>query len=141
MRSDGTLDEAAVLDALGKGDRVFVTAALAALAVAHGLWTLLVALLRLRVDVFVVDTTGGDQALSLTDELRRAGLRADRAWDARSMKAQMRAADRSGAALAVIVGEAELESGMVALRDMRGDAGQETIHRSSVIDTLLARLQ
>ena len=93
------------------------------------------------VDVFVVDTTGGDQALSLTDELRRAGLRADRAWDARSMKAQMRAADRSGAALAVIVGEAELESGMVALRDMRGDAGQETIHRSSVIDTLLARLQ
>jgi uncharacterized protein (DUF2336 family) len=32
MRSDGTLDEAAVLDALGKGDRVFATAALAALA-------------------------------------------------------------------------------------------------------------
>jgi histidyl-tRNA synthetase len=50
----------------------------------------------------VVDTTGGDQALSLTDELRRAGLRADRAWDARSMKAQMRAADRSGAALQVL---------------------------------------
>lgn len=32
MRRDGRLDEAAVLDALGKGDRVFVTAALAALA-------------------------------------------------------------------------------------------------------------
>jgi len=31
-RDDGRLDEAAVLDALGKGDRVFVTAALAALA-------------------------------------------------------------------------------------------------------------
>ena len=32
MQRDGRLDEAAVLDALGKGDRVFVTAALAALA-------------------------------------------------------------------------------------------------------------
>ncbi len=49
------------------------------------------------VDVFVVDTTGGAQARTLTTELRRAGLRADRAFDHRSMRAQMKAADRSGA--------------------------------------------
>ena len=33
------------------------------------------------VDVFVVDTAGGRARLALTDELRRAGIRADRAYD------------------------------------------------------------
>ncbi len=93
------------------------------------------------VDVFVVDTTGGAEALVITDELRRAGLRADRSWDARSMKAQMRAADRSGAALAVIVGADEVESGTVSVRDLRGDAGQEAVARASIAENLTARLR
>ena len=64
------------------------------------------------VDVFVVDTTGGDQAaLASRSELRSAGLRADRRFDGRSMKAQMKAADRSGARLALIVGADELAAG------------------------------
>ncbi len=93
------------------------------------------------IDVFVVDTTGGERAVVLTDDLRRAGLRADRAWDGRSMKAQMKAADRSGAAMAVIVGEDELAAGTVAVRDLRGDGGQETVALDSMIDTLRARLR
>jgi len=93
------------------------------------------------VDVFVVDTTGGEAALLITDELRRAGIRADRSWDDRSMKAQMRAADRSGAAMAVIVGETERESGTLILRDLRGDAGQESVPCTSITDILLARLK
>ena len=40
------------------------------------------------------------------------------------MKSQMKAADRSGAALAVIVGEDEVAAGTVTVRDLRGDAGQ-----------------
>ena len=48
------------------------------------------------VDVFVVDVVGGATPPLLTDELRRAGLGADRAYDGRSMKAQMKKADRSG---------------------------------------------
>jgi histidyl-tRNA synthetase len=60
------------------------------------------------VDVFVVDVTGS-AALSLVHELRDAGVRADRAFDGRSMKAQFKLADRSGARLAVIVGPQELE--------------------------------
>ena len=43
---------------------------------------------------------GGVAARDLTAELRRAGLRADRAFDGRSMKSQMKQADRSGARLA-----------------------------------------
>src|SRR3954447_11228745 len=60
-----------------------------------------------NIDAFVVDTTGDQNALVLTAELRDAGIAADRAYDGRSMKAQMKAADRSGAPLALIVGADE----------------------------------
>ena len=93
------------------------------------------------VDVFVVDTCGGDEAVLVTDEVRRAGLRADRAWDDRSMKAQMKAADRSGAAIAVIIGEDERSGGNATVRDLRGDAGQETVARTDLIENLRTRLQ
>ena len=93
------------------------------------------------VDVFVVDTTGGNLAVVLTDRIRAAGLRADRSWDDRSMKAQMKAADRSGAALAVIVGDDERDAGTVTVRDLRGDDGQEAVALDSMIDTLQARLR
>ena len=55
-------------------------------------------------DGFVVDTTGGREAMRITTELRGAGFAADRAYDNRSMKSQMKAADRSGAQVAVIIG-------------------------------------
>ncbi len=41
-----------------------------------------------------------------------------------NIKAQFRRADRSGACLAVILGEAELERGVVAVKPLRRDAGQ-----------------
>jgi histidyl-tRNA synthetase len=88
------------------------------------------------VDVFVVDTTDGGEALALTDELRRAGISADRAFDARSMKAQMKAADRSGASLAIIVGTDELTAGVVAVRTLRGAGEQEQAPRADVVDTV-----
>ena len=88
----------------------------------------------------MVDTCGGDEAVLLTDEVRRAGLRADRAWDARSMKAQMKAADRSNAAVALIVGEEERAAGTVTVRDLRGDAGQQAVARGDVVEVLRSRL-
>jgi histidyl-tRNA synthetase len=81
------------------------------------------------IDVFVVDTTGGAAALAITEELRTAGISADRAFDARSMKAQMKAADRSGAAWAVIVGEAELEAGTALIRPLRETSEQIVVGR------------
>lgn len=97
------------------------------------------------VDVFVVDTTGGSEALLLSAELRRAGIRCDRAFDRRSMRSQMKAADRSGARVAVIVGERELSEGVVGLRRLRGevtegDGAQERIARVSVVDHVRAEL-
>ena len=93
------------------------------------------------VDVFVVDTTGGDAALVLSDSLRRAGVRCDRSWDDRSMKAQMKAADRSGAAWALIVGADEVAADTVTVRDLRGDVGQQAVPRTAVTDYLLEKLR
>jgi histidyl-tRNA synthetase len=93
-----------------------------------------------RLDVFVVDVTGGDSARDLTVALRRAGLRADRAFDGRSMKAQMKAADRSGAPWAVLVGEDELAAGTVTVRDLRGEQGQQAVARPELVDHLRKHL-
>jgi histidyl-tRNA synthetase len=92
------------------------------------------------VDVFVVDTTGGREALLLTTELRAAGIDADRAFENRSMKSQMKAADRSGADWAVIVGSDELAAGSVTLRPLRGDGQQSTVARANLIADLQSRL-
>ena len=85
------------------------------------------------VDVFVVDVTGGDAGRDLTFELRRAGISADRAFDARSMKAQMKVADRSGAQLALLVGDDELAAGTVTVRDLRSGGGQTALARADVV--------
>jgi histidyl-tRNA synthetase len=71
-------------------------------------------------DAFVVDGLGvGRDALELTQELREAGLRVDRAFGGRSMKAQMTAANRSNAAFAVILAPDEVSRGEVGVKDLR----------------------
>jgi histidyl-tRNA synthetase len=71
-------------------------------------------------DVFVVDLVGGESARDLTHAVRAAGMSADRRFGGGSMKAQMKAADRSGARVAVLVGSDELGAGEVTLRPLRG---------------------
>ena len=88
------------------------------------------------VEVFVVDTTGGAAALAITEELRRAGVTADRAFDNRSMKSQMKAADRSGATTAIIVGPDELDAGEVLVRPLRADGEQIRVARAALVDHL-----
>ncbi len=92
------------------------------------------------VDVFVIDTTGGMEALTLTAELRAAGMTADRSYENRSMKSQMKVADRSGAAFAVIIGTNELEAGTAVVRPLRAErtegSGQSTVPRPDLIEYL-----
>lgn len=91
-------------------------------------------------DVFVVDATDGSVARDLTAELRGAGLRADRAFDGRSMKSQMKAAGRSGAPVAVIVGESEAADGTATVRDLR-HAEQKVVTRAEVVDLVRTLLE
>jgi len=91
-------------------------------------------------DVFVVDTTDGSAARDLAQELRGAGLRTDRAYDGRSMKSQMKAAGRSGARVAVIVGEREAADKTATVRDL-GRAEQQIVPRDQVVDRVRTILE
>jgi histidyl-tRNA synthetase len=86
-----------------------------------------------ELDVFVVDVTGGLHATEITADLRAAGLAADRGYDNRSMKAQMKLANRSGAQFAVIIGDDEVSAGTAVVKPLRIDNEQITIARSDLI--------
>ena len=79
-------------------------------------------------DVYVV--VGGPQcfpaALQLIERLRteRPGMRFELNLGGGNLKAQFRRADRSGAPLALIVGEDELTRAVAALKPLRGSGGQ-----------------
>ncbi|PDO10261.1 MAG: histidine--tRNA ligase [Candidatus Reconcilbacillus cellulovorans] len=69
-------------------------------------------------DVYLIAV--GEQAsrklVSLLDAARAAGLSADRDYMGRSLKAQLKAADRSGAKIAAVLGEDELDRRQIQLK-------------------------
>ena len=96
---------------------------------------------RQPVDVWVV-AMGPDaerQAFSLVQACRRAGLRTGSDWSGRSLKAQMRLANRAAASYVVILGERELSSGQVQIRQMR--TGMQTAAPMNTIVTYLQSQQ
>jgi len=84
-------------------------------------------------DVFVVDVTGGAAARDLSVRLRDAGLAALRSYDNRSLKAQLKLADRSGARYAVIVGPREVEDETVTVRLLE-EGKQTTVRREELVE-------
>ncbi|HVE41372.1 MAG TPA: His/Gly/Thr/Pro-type tRNA ligase C-terminal domain-containing protein, partial [Planctomycetota bacterium] len=58
--------------------------------------------------------------------LRRAGLSGDLDFEARSVKAQMRSANKSGARYALFIGPEEAQKGAVKLKDMK-DGTEQTV--------------
>jgi histidyl-tRNA synthetase len=85
----------------------------------------------------------GDDAhadvLALITALRRAGVRADMTFGSRGLKGAMKAADRSGARFAVIIGAEERNAGTVAIKDLtNGD--QENVAATSAADALVLKL-
>ncbi|MET0628981.1 MAG: histidine--tRNA ligase [Acidimicrobiia bacterium] len=74
-----------------------------------------------RVDAFVVNGLGADAGVAVTllvAELREEGLRAERSYGDRSVKAQWKQADRAGAAYGVMLGRDEATRGTVAVKDL-----------------------
>ena len=78
--------------------------------------------------VFVIcgNESGGVMAMQVAEQLREAlpGQGVQLHLGSGNFKAQFRRADRSGACLAVILGEAELTRGVVAVKPLRREAGQ-----------------
>ena len=83
------------------------------------------------IDVFVIDVVDGKTALTMSVSLRQAGFVVDRGFDGRSMKSQMKAADRAGARCAVIIGADEYAAGTCTVRDL-ATSEQITIQQSEL---------
>jgi histidyl-tRNA synthetase len=92
-----------------------------------------------RAFVVALGDSARAEALKLLRELRAAGVPAEMEFEARSMKAQLKRADRVAAAIALIVGEDELARGEVTLRDMR-KSEQRAVARGEVVEAVRTAL-
>jgi len=94
-----------------------------------------------RVDVYGVPL--GESAklelAKLASALRASGIRVDLAYGDRSLKASMRGADRSGAAIALVAGDRDVEAGTVGVKDL-GTGEQVDIAIDAVVAEVLRRL-
>jgi histidyl-tRNA synthetase len=94
-----------------------------------------------RCDVFGVPL--GEQAklrlAVLAGQLRAAGVRVDLTYGDRGLKGAMRAADRSGARLALVAGDRDIEAGTVGVKDLT-TGEQVDITTDSVVAEVLSRL-
>jgi histidyl-tRNA synthetase len=94
------------------------------------------------VEVFAVPI--GDEAVAaLFDAVtrwRRAGVRADIAYGGRGLKGAMKAADRSGARYAVVLGERDLAAGVAQVKDL-GTGDQTAVPLADVVTDVRNRLQ
>ncbi len=94
-------------------------------------------------DVYLVAVgdAATDRALLLAEELRDAlpGLRLQTHCGGGGFKSQMKKADRSGALVALVLGEDELAGGNVGLKMLREDVAQETVSMQQIAAVLAAR--
>ena len=95
-----------------------------------------------RCEVFGVPL--GDEAklelAKIAATLRAAGVRVDVAYGDRGMKGAMRAADRSGARIAVVAGDRDIEAGTVGLKDL-STGEQKDVAIVAAVAEVLNRLQ
>lgn len=92
-------------------------------------------------DVFIV-TIGdevSEEGVRLLYELRNAGLKADKDYQGRGVRAQFRAADRLKAKFVIIIGEEELNKGTVNLRTM-ADREETEVDKKELVNILQEKL-
>ena len=94
-----------------------------------------------RCEVFGVPL--GDRAklelARLAAQLRNGGVRVDFAYGDRGIKGAMRAADRSGARIALVAGDRDVEAGTVGVKDLSTGA-QVDVALGSVVSEVVSRL-
>ena len=100
-------------------------------------------LIKRDVDVFIVDTSGHDVATVVADDLRAQGYAVERGFDGRSMRSQMKLADRSGARVALLIGPQEFAADQITIRDLRSDdfeQAQQRVARENIVGALREHL-
>jgi histidyl-tRNA synthetase len=91
-----------------------------------------------RVQVSPLGQAARLPALRLAAELRENGIGALLAFGSRSLKSQLKSADKAGIAYTLILGDTELVSGVVVARDM-ASSQQETVALDGVVEWLRAK--
>jgi histidyl-tRNA synthetase len=79
------------------------------------------------------------EAYGLVNQLHLEGIRADLDYEGKSLKSQMRRADKLKAQYVLIMGEEELKKGKAVLRNM-GTKFQEEVPLQDLIDTLRKKI-
>lgn len=92
------------------------------------------------IDIYIVNIGKNTRikAFELLNRLRKEDFSADMDHIGRSIKAQFKSADRTGARLVLILGEDELSEGKVTLRDME-DGLEELVALDSIVSHLKAK--
>ena len=93
-------------------------------------------------DVYLVHQGEGTarRAFTLAEELRDAGFAVVLHAGGGGFKSQMKRADISGAAVAVIVGENELSAGTAAVKVLRGESKQEEFKQEGLAEAIFGLL-
>ena len=91
-------------------------------------------------EVYIVHKAEGSPpiAFGLAAQLRKHGIGTVVGESGRSFKAQMRAANGSGAGTAVIIGGDEMASGTATVKDLRGESEQRVVPIARLADELNA---
>ncbi|CAM4425230.1 Histidine--tRNA ligase [Mycobacterium basiliense] len=94
-----------------------------------------------RCDVFAVPLSEQAklQLAVFAGRLRASGVRVDLAYGDRGLKGAMRAADRSGARLALVAGDRDLEAGTVGVKDL-ATGNQVSVPMDGVVAEVLSQL-
>ncbi len=97
-----------------------------------------------QVDMYLVAV--GDesyQAMQLAEQLRTAlpAIRIETHCGGGSFKSQIKKADKSGAAVAIILGEDELSSNTVQVKFLRQERPQETVDQASLVEFLTTNFE
>jgi histidyl-tRNA synthetase len=115
-RYDGLMETLGGADLSGIGfglgvDRILLAAEAEGILVAN----------QFASDLFIIPLglPAKEKALSVAQDLRQSGFKVEIAFGDRALKGAMKAADKSGSAFAIVLGETELTSGSVELKRMK----------------------
>ena len=136
-RYDGLMADlgGAALSGIGFGlgtDRTMLACEAEGLAVAN----------TARCDVFLVPmgAAAKSYAVALAGQLRAANVRVDVAYGDRALKGAMKAADRSGARYAIVIGDRELAEGNLPLKEL-ASGEQHSVAAADIVGELVNRLE
>lgn len=92
-------------------------------------------------DVYIASMgkAGAEEALAQVNKLRKAGVKAEKDYMGRSLKAQMKYANKIGARYVVVLGEDEIKSSRIKVKDM-SNGNEEEIDLTALASYLEERI-